>query len=73
MTTHEPTAVLHRIPWAPPIAVAAEGSYIDLKDGRRVFDAVGGAAVACLGNSHPKVKQAIREQIEKVSCKSKRL
>ncbi|KAG6853891.1 hypothetical protein C0991_000356 [Blastosporella zonata] len=46
---------------------SAEGVYIDLEDGRRVLDAVGGAAVACLGSSHPKVTQAMKEQIDKVS------
>ncbi|TFK74978.1 hypothetical protein BDN72DRAFT_886090 [Pluteus cervinus] len=63
----EPTSILHRTPWRPPTAVGAEGSYIDLQDGRRVLDAVGGAAVCCLGNSHPKVMQAIKDQIDKVS------
>ncbi|KAF8906204.1 hypothetical protein CPB84DRAFT_1813845 [Gymnopilus junonius] len=54
-------------PWRPPVAVAAEGIYIDLEDGRRVIDGVGGAAVACLGNSHPTVMRAIKDQVDKVS------
>lgn len=65
--TLKPTSILHRTPWQPPIALAAEGIYIDLEDGRRVIDGVGGAAVACLGNSHPTVMQAIKDQVDKVS------
>ena len=64
----KPTSILHRTPWQPPIALAAEGIYIDLEDGRRVIDGVGGAAVVCLGNSHPTVMQAIKDQVDKVSC-----
>jgi adenosylmethionine-8-amino-7-oxononanoate aminotransferase len=66
--TLKPTSILHRTPWQPPVALAAEGIYIDLEDGRRVIDGVGGAAVACLGNSHPTVMQAIKDQVDKVSC-----
>ncbi|KAG6897829.1 hypothetical protein C0992_010634 [Termitomyces sp. T32_za158] len=62
-----PTAILHRTPWTPPVAKGAEGMYIDLEDGRRVLDGVGGAAVVCLGNSHPKVIQAMKDQIDNVS------
>ncbi|KAH0582800.1 hypothetical protein H2248_010709 [Termitomyces sp. 'cryptogamus'] len=62
-----PTAILHRTPWTPPVAKGAEGIYVDLEDGRRVLDAVGGAAVTCLGNSHPKVIQAMKDQIDNLS------
>ncbi|OBZ73839.1 hypothetical protein A0H81_06383 [Grifola frondosa] len=41
----KPTAILHRTPWRPPVATAAEGMYVWLEDGRKVLDAVGGAAV----------------------------
>lgn len=34
------------------------------------MDAVGGAAVTCIGNGHPKVIQAIKDQAEKLSCES---
>jgi len=61
------TAILHRTPWRPPTAVSAEGIYVDLEDGRRVIDAVGGAAVTCIGNSHPQVQQAIKDQVDRVS------
>jgi adenosylmethionine-8-amino-7-oxononanoate aminotransferase len=63
-----PTSILHRTPWRPPVAVGAEGIYLDLEDGRRIIDGVGGAAVACIGNSHPAVKQAIKDQLDRVSC-----
>ncbi|KAG6869211.1 hypothetical protein C0993_009074 [Termitomyces sp. T159_Od127] len=62
-----PTAILHRTPWTPPVAKGAEGMYIDLEDGRRVLDGVGGAAVVCVGNSHPKVIPAMKDQIDNVS------
>ena len=66
--TLKPTSILHRTPWQPPVAVAGEGIYIDLEDGRRLIDGVGGAAVACLGNSHPTVIKALKDQIDKVPC-----
>jgi len=46
----------------PPTAVRGEGIYlIDAAD-KRYLDASGGAAVSCLGHSHPRVIAAIREQ-----------
>jgi 4-aminobutyrate aminotransferase-like enzyme len=63
------TSLLHRTPWRPPVGVSAKGIYIDLDDGRRLIDAVGGAAVACIGSSHPAVMQSIKDQIDKVSCR----
>ncbi|KAF9479594.1 hypothetical protein BDN70DRAFT_906231 [Pholiota conissans] len=62
-----PTNILHRTPWQPPVAVAAQGSYIELENGQKLLDGVGGAAVACLGNGHPTVVQAIKDQADKVS------
>lgn len=62
------TTILHRTPWTPPIAASAEGMYITLDDGRRIIDAVGGAAVSCIGNGHPEVKQAIKDQVDSLSC-----
>ncbi|KAJ6513202.1 PLP-dependent transferase [Mycena sanguinolenta] len=61
-----PTSILHRTPWIPPVAVAAEGSYIELESGQKLFDAVGGAAVACVGMGHPAVNKALKEQIDRV-------
>jgi 4-aminobutyrate aminotransferase-like enzyme len=63
-----PTNILHRTPWQPPVAVSAHGSYIKLESGQQLIDGVGGAAVACLGNGHPTVIQAIKDQVDKVSC-----
>ena len=64
----EATSILYRTPWRPPVAVSAEGMYFDLEDGRRVIDAVGGSAVSCIGNGHPKVVQALKDQLDKVAC-----
>lgn len=64
----KPTSILHRTPWRPPVAKSAEGSYVTLDDGRILLDAVGGAAVACIGNGHPEVVKAIKDQVDKVSC-----
>ena len=65
-----PTSILHRVPWRLPIAKSAEGPYYILEDGRKVIDGVGGAAVTSIGNGHPKVVQAIKDQVDKMSCKS---
>ncbi|KAG5222615.1 PLP-dependent transferase [Salix suchowensis] len=45
---------------APALVHAEETS--ELESGQTVIDAVGGAAVACIGNGHPVVKQAIKDQ-----------
>jgi 4-aminobutyrate aminotransferase-like enzyme len=63
-----PTSILHRTPWQPPVAVSGQGIYITLEDGQEVIDAVGGAAVACIGNGHPVVSEAIKEQVDKLAC-----
>jgi 4-aminobutyrate aminotransferase-like enzyme len=63
-----PTAILHRTPWQPPVAVSGQGIYITLEDGRQVIDAAGGAAVTCLGNGHPVVLEALKEQVDKLAC-----
>ncbi|KAL1876514.1 hypothetical protein Daus18300_002758 [Diaporthe australafricana] len=44
-----------------------EGHYLILEDGRRIFDASGGAAVACLGHGNATVNQAMVDQIQKLS------
>lgn len=64
MSSSRATAILHRTPWLPPVAVAAEGVYVELEDGKRLIDGVGGAAVSCLGTSHPKVIEAIKDQLD---------
>ena len=63
-----PTSILYRVPERPPITRSAHGPYMLLEDGRTMIDAVGGAAVTCIGNGHPKVVQAIKDQADKLSC-----
>ena len=60
--------VLYRVPWKPPTALSAHGIYFECEGGRTIIDAVGGAAVTCIGNGHPKVIQAIKDQADKLSC-----
>ena len=45
-----------------PIAVGGEGPVLIDRAGKRYIDASGGAAVSCLGHSHPRVIEAIRRQ-----------
>jgi hypothetical protein len=49
-----------------PLALRGEGLWIVDSDGKRYLDASGGAAVSCLGHSHPAVIQAIKEQLDKL-------
>jgi adenosylmethionine-8-amino-7-oxononanoate aminotransferase len=57
------THVFHRDTRASyPVAVAGDGPYLVDRDGKRYLDASGGAAVSCLGHSHPRVIEAIRRQ-----------
>ena len=49
-----------------PLAVRGEGLWVVDSDGKRYLDASGGAAVSCLGHSHPAVIQAIKEQLDKL-------
>jgi len=59
--------VLHRqATHVPATAVSGEGIFITDADGKRYLDASGGAAVSCLGHSHPKVLEAIRSQIDEI-------
>lgn len=56
---------LHRsLLYQPPRAVRGDGPYMVDENGRRYLDGCGGAAVSCLGHSHPAVIEAIRRQIE---------
>lgn len=60
--------VFHRNARAvPPTAARGEGVYIVDAAGKRYLDACGGAAVSCLGHSHPKVSQAIRDQLDRLA------
>ena len=61
------TYVFHRqISTTLPRAAYGDGAYLVDSDGKRYLDASGGAAVSCLGHSHPAVIQAIKEQIDKI-------
>jgi len=62
------THVFHRTSKGSlPVASHGDGVYIVDTDGRRYLDASGGAAVSCLGHSHPRVIQAIKDQVDKIA------
>ena len=62
------THVLHRqINHAYPTAVSAKGIFIRDATGKDYIDASGGAAVSCLGHSHPDVLAAMREQLDRLA------
>ena len=47
------SAVLHRsLHYDPLRVVSAKGHYLQLSNDQRIFDATGGAAVACLGHGN---------------------
>jgi hypothetical protein len=57
--------VLHRSLKDPlPVAVRGDGVRLYDSDGREYLDACGGAAVSCLGHSHPAPIAAIKRQAE---------
>jgi adenosylmethionine-8-amino-7-oxononanoate aminotransferase len=61
------THVLHRaIAHRYPTAVSGKGLYIRDEAGIDYLDASGGAAVSCLGHSHPDVLAAMRAQLDKL-------
>lgn len=56
--------VLHRNLLRNPVrAVRGEGSYLIDDSGKRYLDGCGGAAVSCLGHSHPAVVEAVQKQV----------
>ena len=58
------SAVFHRnLSLEFPSLVKAEGIYLYLEDGRKILDASGGAAVACLGFGNERVVQAVSKQV----------
>ncbi len=62
------TAILHRaIGTTPRRAVGGDGVFVIDDEGRRYLDACGGAAVSCLGHSHPAVIAAIRDQASRLT------
>ena len=59
--------IFHRAPGhGYPRAVGGDGPYIIDSEGQRYLDASGGAAVSCLGHSHPAVIRAIKDQLDKI-------
>jgi adenosylmethionine-8-amino-7-oxononanoate aminotransferase len=57
--------ILHRIANANmPIAVGGRGVELVDSDGKAYIDASGGAAVSCLGHSHPDVIAALHRQLD---------
>jgi adenosylmethionine-8-amino-7-oxononanoate aminotransferase len=59
------THVLHRaIGQDYPTAVSGEGIVIRDASGKEYIDASGGAAVSCLGHSHPDILAAMRAQLD---------
>jgi adenosylmethionine-8-amino-7-oxononanoate aminotransferase len=50
-----------------PVAVGGEGLYLVDAEGKRYLDASGGAAVSCLGHSHPDVRAAMHRQLDRLA------
>jgi adenosylmethionine-8-amino-7-oxononanoate aminotransferase len=62
------TRLLHRsIAHAYPAAVSGQGVTIRDAEGRDYIDASGGAAVSCLGHSHPDVLAAMHAQLDQLA------
>jgi adenosylmethionine-8-amino-7-oxononanoate aminotransferase len=60
--------ILHRAANAAmPVAVAGEGVELIDSAGKRYLDASGGAAVSCLGHSHPDVLAALHRQLDAIA------
>jgi len=51
----------------PAIVDHGDGCYLIDTNGKRYLDASGGAAVSCLGHSDESVKQAIKDQLDKIA------
>jgi len=57
--------VFHRdLTTSLPVIVGGEGNYLIDDTGMRYLDACGGAAVSCLGHDHPKIREAIKAQVD---------
>ena len=62
------TRVLHRtIAHSYPVAARGQGIHIWDATGKQYIDASGGAAVSCLGHSHPDVLAAMHAQLDKLA------
>jgi adenosylmethionine-8-amino-7-oxononanoate aminotransferase len=65
---HNDSHLLHRqLRGNYPIAAAGAGCWITDAEGRKYLDASGGAAVSCLGHSHPDVLAAMHAQIDRIA------
>jgi len=51
----------------PPTAAYGEGCFLVDTEGKRYFDGSGGAAVSCLGHSNDRVRQAVKEQVDRLA------
>lgn len=62
------TSVLYRAPGKSYIrAASASGMYIEDEHGKRYLDMSGGAAVSCLGHGHPRVIEAVQQQVSRLA------
>jgi len=62
------THILHRqIGYPYPIAAGGHGVYLRDDAGKEYIDASGGAAVSCLGHSHPDVLAAMHAQLDRLA------
>jgi Adenosylmethionine-8-amino-7-oxononanoate aminotransferase len=62
------THILHRqTGHSYPVAAGGEGITIRDAAGKEYIDASSGAAVSCLGHSHPDVLAAMREQLDRLA------
>jgi adenosylmethionine-8-amino-7-oxononanoate aminotransferase len=62
------THLLHRsIKAKLPVAVGGRGIELFDSEGRAYIDASGGAAVSCLGHSHPDVLKALHAQLDRIA------
>jgi adenosylmethionine-8-amino-7-oxononanoate aminotransferase len=47
-----------------PVVIGGKGNHLFTSDGRKVFDASGGAAVSCLGYGNDRVTNAVFDQMK---------
>jgi len=60
--------VFHRNPkYDYPTAVAGDGAYLIDASGKRYLDGSSGAAVSCLGHSDREVRDAIKQQLDRLA------
>lgn len=63
----EVSSLLHtKLNTVPPKVLKAQGNYLSTACGLQILDATGGAAVACIGHGHPRVKAAVIQQLDEV-------